>query len=103
MLFEYRWVRSFRVFSLATVSAHKQVMRPLQVESFVSRVMGDVEALPSVALPSVEELRMQYPGIGCWAPTYAPSLEPVSTSMLQFLLRIYPFCNHIQQSCPLLL
>ncbi len=56
------------------------MMRPLQVQSFVSCVMGDVEALPSVAGPSVEELRMQYPGIGCWAPTCVPLLKPLNTS-----------------------
>ena len=68
-------------------------MWSLQMESFISRAMGDVEVLPPVALPSVEELRMQYPSIGCWAPTYVASLERLNTAPARNLLHIYPRCN----------
>ncbi len=42
----------------------------MQTQGFIERIMHDVvEEMPPMAQPSAEELRMEYPPVGCWAPT----------------------------------
>jgi len=45
---------------------------PAQLRRVVSRVMRDVQAMAPLPEPRLEELRMRYPPVGCWAPMYVP-------------------------------